>query len=185
MVLLDSKTLETRVPLNFIISYKLDAKVPLTAKCFRSIVYNQLSSLIFLKWTIFNMYCSSHFSSTVHFLDVLKKDPGLQCCYWKLSNTCLIVAEVWVVLSQNSKSISVLGRSKSKSYFVYQYWACLKKVLKVWLASLGQDLGNTCRLIPKSKPTFRKISSENCEFKKILQRATILALLFGHFPGVL
>ena len=84
----------------------------------------------------------------------------------------------------NSKSISVLGKSKSKSYFVFQYWASLKKSLTS-LTSLGQDLGNTCKLIPKSNPTFQKNSSEIFEFKKISQRATILALLFGHFPGVL
>ena len=84
----------------------------------------------------------------------------------------------------NSKSISVLGKSKSKYYFVFQYWASLKKSLTS-LTSLGQDLGNTCKLIPKSNPTFQKNSSEIFEFKKISQRATILALFFGHFPGVL
>ena len=52
----------------------------------------------------------------------------------------------------NSKSISVLGNSKSKSYFVFQYWASLKRSLTI-LTSHGQDLGNTCRLIPKSEPT--------------------------------
>ena len=53
------------------------------------------------------------------------------------------------------------------------------------LTSLGQDWGNTCKLIPKSKPTFQKNSSEYFEFKKISQRAKILALRFRHFPGVL
>ena len=46
-------------------------------------------------------------------------------------------------------------------------------------------MDNTWRLIPKSKPTFQKISSENFKFKKKSQHATILAILFGHFPGVL
>ena len=84
----------------------------------------------------------------------------------------------------NYKSISVLGNSKSKCYFVFQYWASLKKSLTS-VTSLGQDLGNTCKLIPKSNPTFQKNSGGIFEFKKISQRATILALLFGHFPGVL
>ena len=84
----------------------------------------------------------------------------------------------------NSKSISVLGKSKSKSYLGFQYWASLNTSLTS-LPSLNQDLDNTWKLIPKSKPTFQKNSSEIFEFKKISQRATILALLFGHFPGVL
>ena len=92
--------------------------------------------------------------------------------------------DIFIEPVPNSKSISVLGKSKSKSYFVFQYWASLKKSLTS-LTSLGQDLGNTCKLIPKSNPTFQKNSSEIFEFKKISQRATILALLFGHFPGVL
>ena len=68
------------------------------------------------------------------------------------------------------KHISVLCTSKNKS---------------ASLTSLCQDLDYTCKLIPKSKPTFQKISSENFEFKKFSQRATILTLFFGHFPGVL
>ena len=68
------------------------------------------------------------------------------------------------------KHISVLCTSKNKS---------------ASLTSLYQDLDYTCKLIPKSKPIFQKNSSEIFEFKKISQRATILALLFGHFPGVL
>ena len=84
----------------------------------------------------------------------------------------------------NYKSKSVLGKSKSKSYLGFQYWASLNTSLTS-LASLNQDLDNTWKLIPKSKPTFQKFSSEIFEFEKISQRATILALLFGHFPGVL
>ena len=68
------------------------------------------------------------------------------------------------------KHISVLCTSKNKS---------------ASLTSLYQDLDYTWKLIPKSKPIFQKNSSEIFEFKKISQRATILALLFGHFPGVL
>ena len=68
------------------------------------------------------------------------------------------------------KHISVLCTSKNK---------CLS------LTSLYQDLDYTCKLIPKSKPTSQKNSCEIFKFKKISQRATILALLFGHFPGVL
>ena len=74
--------------------------------------------------------------------------------------------------------------TKSKSYLGFQHWASLNTSLTS-LASLNQDLDNTWILIPKSKATFQKISSEIFEFKKISQRATILALLFGHFPGVL
>ena len=84
----------------------------------------------------------------------------------------------------NYKSKSVLGKSKSKSYLGFQYWASLNTSLTS-LASLNQDLDNTWKLIPKSKPTFQKFSSEIFEFEKILQRATILALLLGQFPGVL
>ena len=84
----------------------------------------------------------------------------------------------------NYKSKSVLGKSKSKSYLGFQYWASLNTSLTS-LASLNQDLDNTWKLIPRSKPTFQKFSSEIFEFEKISQRATILALLFGHFPGVL
>ena len=68
------------------------------------------------------------------------------------------------------KHISVLCTSKNKS---------------ASLTSLRQDLDYTCKLIPKSKLTFQKISSENFEFRKLSQRATILVLLFGHFSGVL
>ena len=62
---------------------------------------------------------------------------------------------------------------------------CTSKNKSASLKSLYQDLDYTFKLIPKSKPTFQKISSENFEFKKFSQRATILAFLFGHFPGVL
>ena len=47
----------------------------------------------------------------------------------------------------NSKSISVLGKSKSESCFVLQYWTSLKTSLTT-LASLSPDLGNTWKLIP-------------------------------------
>ena len=66
------------------------------------------------------------------------------------------------------KHISVLCTSKNKS---------------ANLTSLYQDLDYTCKLIPKSKPIFQKISSEIFEFKKISQRATIFALIFRHFLG--
>ena len=49
----------------------------------------------------------------------------------------------------NSKSISVLDKSKSKSYLVSQYWASLNTSLTS-LASLNQDLDNNWKLIPKS-----------------------------------
>ena len=67
------------------------------------------------------------------------------------------------------KHISVLCTSKNKS---------------ASLTSLCQDFDYTCKLIPKSKPTFQKISEWKFRIQKISQRATILALLFGHFPGV-
>ena len=89
-----------------------------------------------------------------------------------------------VIPGPNAKSISVPGKSKSMSYLGFQYRASLNTSLTS-LPSLNQDLDNTWKLIPKSKPTFQKNSSEIFEFKKISQRATILALLFGHFPGVL
>ena len=65
----------------------------------------------------------------------------------------------------NSKSISVLGKSKSKSYLASQHWASLNRSLTS-LESLNQDLDYTWKLIPKSKPTFQKISSDIFEFKK-------------------
>ena len=79
---------------------------------------------------------------------------------------------------------------------LYQYWASLNpsrisffntgQVLKqVWQVLAKTWVSNTCKLIPKSKPAFQKISSENFEFHEIFQRATIFALIFGHFPGVL
>ena len=82
----------------------------------------------------------------------------------------------------NSKPVSVLFKPNSKSYFVSQYWASLNTRLTS-LASLNQDFDNTWKLIPKSKPTFQKISSENFKFKKISQRAMIFSLIFGHFLG--
>ena len=63
----------------------------------------------------------------------------------------------------NSKSISVLFKSKSQSYFVSQYWASLNTSLTS-LESPSQDLDNTW----KSKPTFQNFSSESFEFRKIL-----------------
>ena len=66
------------------------------------------------------------------------------------------------------KHISVLCTSKNKS---------------ASLTSLYQDLDYTCKLIPKSKPIFQKISREIFKFKKISQRATIFALIFRHFLG--
>ena len=47
----------------------------------------------------------------------------------------------------------------------------------------SQDLDYNCKLIPKSKPTLQKNSSENFEFKKNSQSATILAVLHMHFHG--
>ena len=82
----------------------------------------------------------------------------------------------------NYKSKSVLGKSKSKSHFVFECWASLKTSLTS-LTSLDQYLDHTCKLIPKSKPTFQKTSSENFEFKKMSQKATIFALIFRHFLG--
>ena len=84
----------------------------------------------------------------------------------------------------NSKSISVLFKPNSNSYFVSQYWASLNTSLTS-LASLNQDLDNTWKLIPKSKPTFQKISIEIFEFRKTSSRATFFELIFSHFPGVL
>ena len=47
------------------------------------------------------------------------------------------------------------GHVKLKSTSIYQYCARLKTSL----TSLCQDLDYTCKLIPKSKPTFQKISN--------------------------
>ena len=82
----------------------------------------------------------------------------------------------------NSKSISLLGKSKCKSYLASQYWASLNTNLTS-LASLNQDLDFTWKLIPKSKVTFQQISSEDFEFKKISQRATIFVFIIVHFLG--
>ena len=65
----------------------------------------------------------------------------------------------------NSKTISVLGKSKSKSYLASQYWANLNTSLKS-LASFNQDLDNTWKLIPKSKPTFQKFRVKFLNSKK-------------------
>ena len=65
----------------------------------------------------------------------------------------------------NSKSISVLGKSKSKSYLGFQYWASLNISLTS-LPSLNQDLDNTWKLIPKSKPTFQKKFDRNFRIQK-------------------
>ena len=104
---------------------------------------------------------------------------SVQPARWTIFNSIAVFHPV-----PNYKSKSVLGKSKSKSYFDFQYWASLKKSLTS-RTSLGQVLDNNCKLIPKSNPTFQKKSIENFECKKILQRSTILALLFRHFPGVL
>ena len=83
----------------------------------------------------------------------------------------------------NSKSISVLFKPNCKSYFVSQYWASQNTSLKS-LESPNQDLDNTWKLIPKSKPTFQKISSENFEVRKIWSPATFSELIYSHFTGV-
>ena len=87
-----------------------------------------------------------------------------------------------IVPVPNYKSKSVLGKSKSKCYFVFQYWASLKKSLTS-LTSLGQDLGNTCKLIPKSNPTFQKNSSEIFEFKKFRNVPRFRHYFLATFPG--
>ena len=74
------------------------------------------------------------------------------------------------------------GGGPDQTPSLYQYWASLNTSLTS-LPSLNQDLDNTWKLIPKSKPTFQKNSSEIFEFRKISQRATILALLFATFLG--
>ena len=49
-----------------------------------------------------------------------------------------------------------LGKSKCKSLALFQNWAIVNTNFTS-LKSLGQDGGNICKLIPKSKPTYQKI----------------------------
>ena len=88
----------------------------------------------------------------------------------------------YILPGPNSKSISVLGKSKSKSYLGFQYWASLNTSLKS-LPSLNQDLDTTWKLIPKSKPTFQKNSSEIFEFKKIRNVPRFWHYFLATFPG--
>ena len=111
----------------------------------------------------------------------------------------------------NCKSRSVMGTSNCKSTSIYQYCArqiaslqayistahvklqvykhisvlCTSKNKSASLTSLCQDLEYACKLIPKSKPTFQKLKSENFEFKKFSQRATILAFFWALSRGAI
>ena len=62
----------------------------------------------------------------------------------------------WIAVP-NSKSISVLDKSKSRFYSVFQYWAGLKTSLTS-LTSLDQDLGNIRKFVPKFFPLLLKLS---------------------------
>ena len=57
------------------------------------------------------------------------------------------------------------NQSKYNPFTFFEFWASLNARLKS-LTSLDQDLCNTCRLIPKSKPTFQNFSIEKFEFLK-------------------